>query len=132
MPPRRPDGVGEGRPGDADAPPDPPDEVVLEPTDVLDLHSFPPRDVAELVRDYLDVAAERGWPQVRIVHGKGAGVQRERVRSILAADPRVEAFGDAPGEAGGWGATWARLRTPARFAAPGNARAADDDDPDRR
>lgn len=96
---------------------DPPDAIELEVTDVLDLHSFPPRDVAELVRDYLDVAAERGWPQVRIVHGKGAGVQRERVRSILAADPRVEAFGDAPGEAGGWGATWARLREGARSAA---------------
>src|SRR5687768_14228578 len=129
MPPRGRDEIGEGRLEDDG---EPPEEIVLEPTDVLDLHSFPPRHVAELVRDYLDVAVERGWPQVRIVHGKGAGVQRERVRSILAADPRVEAFGDAPGEAGGWGATWARLRTPARFAAPGNARAADDDDPDRR
>jgi DNA-nicking Smr family endonuclease len=127
MPPRGPDDVGEGHPGDADAPPE---EIVLEPTDVLDLHSFPPRDVAELVRDYLDVAVERGWPQVRIVHGKGAGVQRERVRSILAADSRVEAFGDAPGEAGGWGATWARLRPHARSAPAGSA--GDDDDPDRR
>jgi dsDNA-specific endonuclease/ATPase MutS2 len=93
-------------------------EIVLELTDVLDLHSFPPREIGDLVRDYLDVAVERGWPQVRIVHGKGAGVQRERVRSLLAADPRVDSFGDAPGEAGGWGATWARLRPPPAAAGP--------------
>lgn len=87
--------------------------VELEVTDVLDLHSFPPREIGELVRDYLDLAIERGFAQVRIVHGRGVGVQRERVRRILERDPRVEAFGDAPAEAGGWGATWARLRPPA-------------------
>jgi DNA-nicking Smr family endonuclease len=83
--------------------------VALELGDVLDLHSFPPAQVADLVRDYLDYAVERGFPQVRIVHGKGRGVQRETVRRIVAADPRVEAYGDPPGEAGGWGATWVRL-----------------------
>ncbi|HEV8628684.1 MAG TPA: Smr/MutS family protein [Thermoanaerobaculia bacterium] len=87
--------------------------VELDPGDVLDLHSFPPAEVADLVRDYLDLAASRGYPQVRIVHGRGAGVQRQTVRRILERDPRVEAFGDAPAEAGGWGATWARLRSPA-------------------
>jgi DNA-nicking Smr family endonuclease len=87
--------------------------VELEVGDVLDLHSFQPREVPQLVRDYLDLAVERGFAQVRIVHGKGRGLQREAVRRILAADPRVEAFGDPPGEAGGWGATWARL-TPRR------------------
>ena len=86
--------------------------VELEVTDVLDLHSFPPKEIGELVRDYLDLAVERGFAQVRIVHGRGAGVQRERVRRILERDPRIEAFGDAPAEAGGWGATWARLRPP--------------------
>ena len=131
MPSRERDEIGgEGRPEGADAAPE---EVVLEPTDVIDLHSFPPREVAELVRDYLDVAIERGWPQVRIVHGKGAGVQRERVRSILAADRRVEAFGDAPGEAGGWGATWARLGPHTSAPAAGAAAATDvADDPDAR
>jgi dsDNA-specific endonuclease/ATPase MutS2 len=84
--------------------------VELEVTDVLDLHSFPPGEVGELVRDYLDLACARGFAQVRIVHGRGVGVQRERVRRILERDPRVDAFGDAPAEAGGWGATWARLR----------------------
>ena len=88
---------------DADAP------VELAVGDVLDLHSFPPREVAQLVRDYLDLAVERGYPQVRIVHGRGVGVQRETVRRILARDSRVESFGDSPAEAGGWGATWARL-----------------------
>ena len=82
----------------------------LDLTDVLDLHSFPPSEVGELVRDYLHLACERGFAQVRIIHGRGVGVQRERVRRILERDPRVEAFGDAPLEAGGWGATWVRFR----------------------
>jgi DNA-nicking Smr family endonuclease len=89
---------------------DEPDPIELPITDVLDLHSFQPREVADLVRDYLDAARERGLQELRIVHGKGIGVQRETVRRILARDPRVEAFGDAPAEAGGWGATWVRLR----------------------
>ena len=93
---------------DRDAPE--PEPVELPVTDVLDLHSFPPREIAGLVRDYLDLACERGFDQVRIIHGRGVGVQRETVRRILERDPRVEAFGDAPGSAGGWGATWARLR----------------------
>ena len=95
-----------------DEPPE--DAVELAVTDVLDLHSFPPAEVGELVRDYLDLAVERRFAQVRIVHGRGVGVQRERVRRILERDPRVEAFGAAPAEAGGWGATWARLRLPCR------------------
>ena len=96
-----------------DEPVEPLEAVELAVTDVLDLHSFPPGEIGELVRDYLDLACERGFAQVRVVHGRGVGVQRERVRRILERDPRVEAFGDAPAEAGGWGATWARLRPPA-------------------
>lgn len=96
---------------DEDAAADESSTVELAVTDVLDLHSFAPNEIGELVRDYLDLACERGFEQVRIVHGRGVGVQRERVRKILERDPRVEAFGDAPAEAGGWGATWARLRT---------------------
>ncbi|MEM8995985.1 MAG: Smr/MutS family protein [Acidobacteriota bacterium] len=87
-----------------------PPVVEMEVTDVLDLHTFAPRDVKALVRDYLDLAVEKGFPQVRIIHGKGKGVQRQTVRSILEKDPRVEAYGDPPGEAGGWGATWARFK----------------------
>ena len=88
---------------------EPPEVVEMEITDVLDLHSFPPREVPGLVRDYLDAACERGFRQVRIVHGRGRGVQRRTVRTLLERDPRVVALGDAPAEAGGWGATWARL-----------------------
>jgi DNA-nicking Smr family endonuclease len=91
---------------------DPEQPLELEVTDVLDLHSFPPGEVAGLVRDYLELAAEHGFAQVRIVHGRGRGVQRQTVRRILERHPWVEAFGDAPAEGGGWGATWARLRPP--------------------
>lgn len=84
--------------------------VAFEITDVLDLHSFPPSEIKALVTDYLDLAYEKGLRELRIIHGKGVGVQRERVRSLLERDPRVEAFGDPPGEAGGWGATWVRMR----------------------
>ncbi len=81
-------------------------------TDVLDLHSFRPAEVADVVRSYLDAAWERGLREVRIIHGRGAGVQRRTVRTILERDPRVVGFADAPGEAGGWGATCATLREP--------------------
>jgi dsDNA-specific endonuclease/ATPase MutS2 len=87
-----------------------PETVELSPSDVLDLHSFPPHQIADLVREYLDAAYGAGFRHVRIVHGKGKGVQREIVRKILAADPRVVSFGDPPGEAGGWGATWVEMR----------------------
>lgn len=87
-----------------------PEIVELPITDVLDLHSFRPAEVPDVVREYLDAAAERGFEELRIIHGKGIGVQRRTVRTLLERDPRVTAFGDAPGEAGGWGATWARLR----------------------
>ena len=90
-----------------------PDE--LEPvevpiTDVLDLHSFRPSEVPDVVRDYIDAAYEKGLRHLRIIHGRGIGVQRQTVRTLLGRDPRVEDFGDAPAEAGGWGATWVRLR----------------------
>ncbi len=94
---------------DPDRAPDPGEPVELPITDVLDLHSFPPAEVRDLVRDYLDAAAERGLTALRIVHGKGIGAQRRTVRALLERDPRVSAFGDEPPEAGGWGATWVRL-----------------------
>ena len=84
--------------------------IELPITDVLDLHSFRPAEVPDVVRDYLDAAYEKGLRNLRIIHGKGAGVQRQTVRTLLARDPRVEAFGDAPLEAGSWGATWVQLR----------------------
>ena len=84
--------------------------VEIPITDVFDLHSVPPRDVAAIVEAYLEEAHARGFLYVRIIHGRGIGVQRERVRSILARTPWVESFGDAPAEAGGWGATVVTLR----------------------
>jgi DNA-nicking Smr family endonuclease len=78
-------------------------------TDVFDLHSFLPREVPSVVRAYLDAAHEKGLRRVRIIHGRGKGVQRRTVRTLLERDPRVTAFGDAPQEAGGWGATWLEM-----------------------
>jgi DNA-nicking Smr family endonuclease len=88
------------------------DPVELPITDVLDLHSFRPAEVPDVVRDWLDAAWEEGFRDLRIIRGKGIGVQRQTVRTLLSRDRRVEAFGDAPLEAGGWGATWVKLRSP--------------------
>jgi dsDNA-specific endonuclease/ATPase MutS2 len=74
-------------------------------TDVFDLHSVPPRDVKPIIQEYLEEARCAGFKALRIVHGRGIGVQRELVRSILTETPFVDSFGDAPLEAGGWGAT---------------------------
>ena len=79
-------------------------------TDVFDLHTVPPRDVAPIVEEYLEEARRLGFKALRIVHGRGIGVQREIVRSLLAKNPFVESFSDAPMEAGGWGATIVTLR----------------------
>ena len=78
--------------------------------DVIDLHAFRPGEVSALVDDYIEEAVRAGFRFVRIVHGKGAGIQRETVGRALAGNPRVEAFGEAPPEAGGWGATLVTLR----------------------
>jgi dsDNA-specific endonuclease/ATPase MutS2 len=74
-------------------------------TDVLDLHSVPPRDVEGVVEEYLAEANRLGFKALRIVHGRGIGVQRATVRKVLARTSFVAAYGAAPGEAGGWGAT---------------------------
>jgi dsDNA-specific endonuclease/ATPase MutS2 len=84
--------------------------VPLEITDVLDLHTFQPRDIPGVVSAYLDEARAKGYRVVRIIHGKGIGVQRERVHSVLRRTPPVERFAEAPPEAGGWGATIVWLR----------------------
>ena len=87
------------------------DEPVRIPiTDVFDLHSVPPRDVKGVVEAYLEEARKLGFKALRIVHGRGIGVQREIVRSVLAKSEFVESFKDAPAEAGGWGATIVTLR----------------------
>ena len=84
--------------------------VVVPIEDSIDLHTFLPRDVLGVVDAYLDAARERGLREVRLIHGRGRGVQRAQVQQLLAGDPRVERFGDAPHDRGGWGATVAWLR----------------------
>jgi dsDNA-specific endonuclease/ATPase MutS2 len=79
-------------------------------TDIFDLHSVPPRDVEDVVEAYLEEARRLGLKALRIIHGRGIGVQREIVRAVLARTPFVAAYGDAPAEAGGWGATVVTLR----------------------
>ncbi|MCU1324637.1 MAG: Smr protein/MutS2 [Bryobacterales bacterium] len=82
----------------------------IEITDVLDLHTVPPRDVVGVVEEYLIEARKLGLTALRIIHGRGIGVQREAVRKVLARTPFVVRFGDAPLEAGSWGATVVDLR----------------------
>ena len=98
----------------ADAAVDPynpfPDPVRLELTDIFDLHTVAPRDLRRAVEAYLDEAHRLGFGSVRLIHGKGRGVQRAAVRAILARTPFVLDWTDAPPEAGGLGATIARLR----------------------
>jgi dsDNA-specific endonuclease/ATPase MutS2 len=79
-------------------------------TDVFDLHTVAPRDVKAVVEEYLVEAARLGLKALRIIHGRGIGVQRETVRAVLARCPEVVDFHDAPLEAGGRGATVVTLR----------------------
>jgi DNA-nicking Smr family endonuclease len=79
-------------------------------TDIFDLHSVPPRDVKAVVEEYLAEAHRLGLRALRIIHGRGIGVQREMVRSVLSRTPFALAYRDAPAEAGGWGATLVTLR----------------------
>jgi dsDNA-specific endonuclease/ATPase MutS2 len=82
------------------------DEIVEVPiTDVFDLHSFAPRDMKAALEAYLEEAMARGFRAIRIIHGRGIGAQREMVRTVLARTEGVVNYGDAPTEAGGWGAT---------------------------
>ena len=78
-------------------------------TDTFDLHTVSPKDVSWVVEEYLYEAHRQGFKALRIIHGRGIGVQREIVRKVLGATHFVKAFGDAPLEAGGWGATLVTL-----------------------
>jgi dsDNA-specific endonuclease/ATPase MutS2 len=91
------------------------DPFGLEPvripvTDVFDLHTVPPREVKAVVEEYLAEAHRLGFKALRIIHGRGIGVQREMVRGVLGRTEFVADFRDAPGEAGGWGSTIVTLR----------------------
>jgi dsDNA-specific endonuclease/ATPase MutS2 len=79
-------------------------------TDVFDLHTVQPKEVEAVVEAYLEEAQRLEIKSLRIIHGRGKGVQRQIVRAVLARTPFVLAFGDAPPEVGGWGATVVKLR----------------------
>ncbi|MGH9966597.1 MAG: Smr/MutS family protein [Pyrinomonadaceae bacterium] len=87
-----------------------PEPVTIEITDVIDLHTIPPQDVKRVTEEYLEQSRIAGFPTVRIIHGKGIGVQREIVRTVLATTPFILDWTDAPPEAGGLGATLVRLK----------------------
>jgi DNA-nicking Smr family endonuclease len=89
------------------------DLFVVPIEDSLDLHTFLPRDIPDAVEGYLEAAVEKGFREVRLIHGRGTGFQRDRVRGILARHPDVESFADAPPQRGGWGATVVFLKAKA-------------------
>jgi dsDNA-specific endonuclease/ATPase MutS2 len=91
-----------------------PDEIdepfEIEITDSLDLHAFHPRDIKAVVTEYLKEARKKGFRIVRIIHGKGVGVQRETVRKVLSETDFVRSFKNAPEFSGSWGATIATFK----------------------
>lgn len=91
-------------------PPGPDEPVRLPIEDSLDLHAFAPRDIPSVVDEYLREARRRGFSEVRLIHGRGKGIQRAVVQRVLAGHPLVREWSDAPPERGGWGATVVRLR----------------------
>lgn len=91
------------------------DEPFVVPIEAaIDLHHFAPGEILEVVDAYIDAALEIGLREVRLIHGRGRGVQRARVQASLDSDPRVERWVEAPPGRGGWGATLAWLREPTR------------------
>ena len=88
------------------------DPIRIPIEDVLDLHTFRPRDIADLLDEYFAECIKAGIPSVRVIHGKGKGIQKKQVHKILKKHPLVQSFSDAPPEAGGWGATLVQLRHP--------------------
>src|SRR5712691_2274928 len=80
-------------------------EVPIE--DSIDLHTFQPREIQIVVEEYLYQAVQRGFREVRIIHGRGIGVQREIVQSIIGNHPEVVSFRDAPDR----GSTYVTLKT---------------------
>lgn len=92
-----------------------PNEPVEIPIDgELDLHTFQPRDIKELLPAYLAACREKGILQVRVIHGKGIGNLRRTVHALLSRMPEVQSFSLATEPFGGWGATIVHLNDPRR------------------
>ena len=87
-----------------------PDPIELEITNELDLHTFRPSEISELIPDYIDLCLKKGIRRIRIIHGKGTGTLRTTVHKLLKRDPRVLRFELAGVDEGSWGATIAWLR----------------------
>ena len=86
------------------------DPIKIPIEDTLDLHTFQPKDLPDLLVDYFEECLDAGIFSVRIIHGKGKGILKKRVQGLLNKIPLVESFTDAPPEAGGWGATLVELK----------------------
>jgi DNA-nicking Smr family endonuclease len=82
-----------------------PETLGLELDGILDLHTFRPGEVKDLIADYLDACREKGIIHVRIIHGKGSGQMRRTVHLTLGRMEGVKSFRTAGEDAGGWGAT---------------------------
>ena len=89
-----------------------PDPFVIPIEESIDLHLFRPSEIGDVAEGYLEAAIEKRFREVRLIHGRGKGVQRDRIQRLLLKHPGVERFADAPGDRGGWGATIAWLRVP--------------------
>lgn len=88
------------------------DLYVVPIEESIDLHHFRPQEILAVVDAYIDAALEAGFREVRLIHGRGKGVQRASIRKFLEHDPRVERFAESSPDRGGWGATLAWLRNP--------------------
>jgi DNA-nicking Smr family endonuclease len=86
------------------------DAVKIPIADVLDLHTFLPGEIHDLLNDYFSECIKKKIYSVRIIHGKGKGILRDQVLSLLNKNPKVVSFQQAPLEAGGWGATLVELK----------------------
>ena len=87
------------------------EEPVVVPIDgTLDLHTFRPKELPSLLEAYIDACRKIGILHLRIIHGKGKGIQKARVQTLLGKNPVVRSFGDAPAQSGGWGATLVQLK----------------------
>lgn len=87
--------------------------IIIPIEDTIDLHTFHPKEISELLDDYLTECNKAGIFSVRIIHGKGQGFLKKRVGQVLAGHPLVKRYQDAPPEAGGWGATLVDLKSSA-------------------
>jgi DNA-nicking Smr family endonuclease len=96
------------------SPDEPDDPVVLPIEDSIDLHAFAPKDVPSVVESYLEAARAAGLREVRVIHGRGKGIQKERVRQVLGRSEHVLHFEEATPDRGGYGATVVMLKAPVK------------------